>query len=315
MKYLIEADVEGETAIQQTTSLKYGKREYIFHRNDKGFLVKITIITPAPDPSRFYTELQIGENPGITLGTDQELHKQLLSELQQMEGLLAFHFRVSRIRWDTARSESVAETDEERGLGAYRIQTTRFIPEWRAGELKPEALCDLMDQLIEYQNLVVPLSFWRNGNTDLRSFRFINAFFNFYFVLEGWYANGKTQKDQVRKQFTRSGQLKQIIGQILPEHLDSGRSPSQLLQALERRKLNSDVNGIIDLLIDTRGEVHHFSERSTRLQGTPLNHDDYEEVAFLAGHIATETLRNRLANEKIPASRRESMQSKDAIGQ
>lgn len=314
MKYLIEANVEGETAIQHTTPLKYGEREYTFHRDDKGFLTKITIIAPAPDSSRFYAQFRMGENPGITLGADQELHKQLLSDLQQMEGLLAFHFRVSRIRWDTVRSESVAETDEERGLSAYGIQTTRSIPDWRAGELKPEALRCLMDRLIENRDLIVPLSFWRDGNADLRSFRFINAFSNFYFVLEGWYANGKTQNDQVRKQFTRSGQLKQIIGQILPEHLDNGRSPSQLLQALERKKLNPDIGGVIDFLIDTRGEVHHFSERSTRLQGTPLNHDDYEEVAFLTGHIATETLRNRLTNEKTLADRQESAQSKGAIG-
>ncbi len=303
MKYLIEADVEGETAIQETTSLKHGEREYIFHRNDKGLLAKIIVIAPAPDPSRFYTELRMGENPGITLGSDQELRKQLLSELQEMEGLLSFHFRVSRVRWDTARSESVAETDEERDLGAYGIQTTRVIPEWRAAELKPEALQYLMERLLEHPGLVVPLSFWRDGNTDLHSFRFINAFFNFYFVLEGWYANGKTKNEEVRKQFTRSGQLKQIIARILPEHLDNGRSPSQLLQVFARQKLSPDVNGVIDLLIATRGEVHHFSERSTRPQGTPLNHDEYEEVAFLAGHIATETLRNRFVNKAIQTGR------------
>ncbi|MGA8030600.1 MAG: hypothetical protein WB992_25935 [Bryobacteraceae bacterium] len=76
----------------------------------------------------------------------------------------------------------MAETDEGRGLGAYGIQTTRLIPEWRAGELRPEALQYLMERLVEDPGLVVPLSFCRDGNTDLRSFRFINAFFNF--VLE-----------------------------------------------------------------------------------------------------------------------------------
>ncbi len=295
MKYLIEADVEGEIALQETTSILHREREYIFHRDDRGFLTKITIFAPAPDPSRFYTEFRIGENPGITLGSDRGLRTELLSDLQQIEGLLAFRFKVSRIRWDTARSESVAETEEERGLGAYSLQMTRSIPDWRAGELTAQAAEKLTERIVDHPELTVPLSFWREGNNDLHSFRFINAFFNFYFVLEGHYANGKTGNDEVQRQFMRSDQLKGIVSRILPAHLNNGVTPNALMEALERSRLDSSVNGVITLLIKTRGEVHHYSERSTRLQGNPLNQENYAAVAFLAGHIATDTLRERLA--------------------
>lgn len=287
--------MEGETALRQTTSLVYRGREYIFHRNDRGFLTRITIVASAPNPSRFYSEFRMGDNPGITLGSDGGLRTELLSDLQQIEGLLAFHFKVSRVRWDTARSESVAETEEERGLGAYSLQTTRSIPDWRSGELTPQAAEKLTERSVEHPQLTVPLSFWREGNNDLHSFRFINAFFNFYFVLEGRYANGKTGNDEVQKQFMRSDQLKGIISRILPAHLNNGVTPNALMQALERSRLDLTTDGVITLLIKTRGEVHHYSERSTRPQGNPLNQENYAAVAFLAGHIATDTLLERLA--------------------
>lgn len=295
MKYLIEADVEGETTLQETTSFKHREREYIFHRDDRGLLTKITIVAPAPDPSRFYTEFRTGENPSITLGSDRGLRTELLSDLQQIEGLLAFHFKVSRIRWDTARSESVAETEEERGLGAYSLQSMRLVPDWRAGALTAKAADELTERIVDRPGLTIPLSFWREGNNDLRSFRFINAFFNFYFVLEGHYANGKTGNDEVARQFMRSDQLKRIISRVLPAHLKNGETPNALMQALERSRLDATIGGVLTFLIGTRGEVHHYSERSTRSQGNPLNQENYSAVAFLAGHIATDTLRYRLA--------------------
>lgn len=51
-----------------------------------------------------------------------------------------------------------------------------------------------------------------------------------------------------------------------------------------------DVDGIAYLLVSTRGSLLHFSGSADTSKGTPINHNEFEEIAEVAIRIAGETL-------------------------
>ena len=59
------------------------------------------------------------------------------------------------------------------------------------------------------------MSFWREGSNDFEEGHFINAFYNFYFVLEGMYADGKFKTDPVVAEFKKSAELRQSLGRFV----------------------------------------------------------------------------------------------------
>jgi hypothetical protein len=56
------------------------------------------------------------------------------------------------------------------------------------------SLSELIDVKDRYSSMIVLIAFFREGKNDYIEQKFINAFFNFYFVLEGMFGNGKTKK-------------------------------------------------------------------------------------------------------------------------
>jgi len=295
MRLSLEAEVKSRIVLRETISLRHEDREYIFHRAEDGMFTKISIIAPVPDPTRFYARFGTGQGSAVSMGADMELINRLRGELQDFEGLFALAFNLSSIAWESARRETIAEGDEEIGGGTFAYQRTKRIPGDGPIDVPSEAFARFVERRSRYTGFRVPLSFWREGNNELRSFRSINAFFNFYFVLEGLYANGKTGTNEVRKQLQRSTELQAIITRVLPAHLDIGQLPNPLLRLLTELGEEASVDGVIAMLIKVRGQLHHYSHASTRRQGSPLNHDHYESAAFISGNIATQALHARLS--------------------
>jgi hypothetical protein len=127
-------------------------------------------------------------------------------------------------------------------------------------------------------------SFWREGESDWVAGEFINAFFNYYFVLEGLYGNRKTKNRQIEAEMLKSpGLLAQI------EDFTNGDHPVQHLQQLARMLGVTDAptaSGLVNLLVSTRGTLHHFQNDPKRDQVSPLVHDKYEGIAYLARRLA-----------------------------
>jgi hypothetical protein len=291
VKLSLEADVKSQMLLSETVTVRREDAEYIFHRGEDGTFSKISIISPVPDPSKFYTKLDPRRGGGMVLGTDWNLVERLRGELQDFEGLFALAFNLSSIGWDTAHRQTL--TDDGEQIEGY--QKTMRIP----GGGPIEVPCEAFERFVGLRGYCtefrVPLSFWREGNNELRSLRFINAFFNFYFILEGLYANGKTATVEVKKQFQKSVELNGFIAAALPDHLNVGQLPNPLMQLLTDVREEATVDGVIAMLVTVRGQLHHYSHKSTRRQGSPLSHKHYDAAAFLCGRLATDALRTRLS--------------------
>ena len=148
----------------------------------------------------------------------------------------------------------------------------------------PPLVASLIGKRDKLNYLVIPMSFYREGVRDYDVHRYVSAFFNFYFFLEGLYGGGKTKNPQVLMAFRSSAQFRAAV-QEAHANLDEARmAPNK--SALERMvsALNCDYSpeGLIEFLVMVRGDLHHFSQRSTRPKGHPLNQMQWRAVAFFA---------------------------------
>ena len=145
------------------------------------------------------------------------------------------------------------------------------------------------------QTLTVIESFWREGQNDWLAGKFINGFFNFYFVLEGLYGNRNTQTRLVQKAFKISPELIANIDAFLAEdHPDEALT--QLIKMFEVGNRLPTPEEVIDMLVSTRGKLHHFQNNPNRPQGSPLTHDDYHGICYLALCLAHKALLSRAAS-------------------
>ena len=145
-----------------------------------------------------------------------------------------------------------------------------------------------------YSSLTIPKAFWREGINEFNSFRYINAFYNFYFILEGLYGNRKTKNDGVETEFKKSSEFRELIKWIINEIDSSPKHKDKINKMLKYRNKSLDEEGIIDLIIKTRGSLHHFANTDQIVQGTPFNQNDFESIAWvtlgLANHAITKKI-------------------------
>jgi hypothetical protein len=62
--------------------------------------------------------------------------------------------------------------------------------------------------------------------------------------------------------------------------------------------LNFDEEGIISLIVQVRGNLHHYSQKSSKKKGTPFNQRDFETMAYLLMTICLKTFCYLTTGEK-----------------
>lgn len=291
MKVLGECEVSSNALIDSPVTVTRGTRTYTFLPSARGSIGRIQILAPADRPERFRSELI--PTPGqtadwqMTLNTDEDLLDSIERDFQELEGHMALFLGLTRIRWSEMKWELVFDAPEERtATQVFGFQERRRHREPPV-QVEKKGLEDLVSNIGAHPTLVAPLAFLREGNSDFASFRFINAFFNFYFVLEGLFGNGKTKNPAVEKAFKDSPALVRALTDMLPELKRRDIKVWARLQsecAVFNQALNAE--GAIRLLVRTRGRLHHFSNNPKRREGTPLSQKDFEHAAELARSAA-----------------------------
>ena len=246
--------------------------------------------------------------------SDPELVKSVINDLQCFESTLAVYFPLWSIDWRYATMSVVFEEGDERdptwgSLKKLRISRPQLQP-----ERIPENVFEFASlQAFSSESLVIVQSFWREGRNEVRAGRFINAFFNYYFILEGLYGDGKTRNDAIKAKFKGSVELRSFIGQYLRDKHEESHIEqvgAMLLTAnpnLEFRfETIASPDVFIELLVSTRGKLHHFSNNPNRPEGSPLGHDQYEGIAIFAQYVAHKALlaaARKLRDQALPKHR------------
>lgn len=275
---------------------------------EDGFLKQVRIISAVDDTEKYFyrkTPVRADGSFGVTYGFEDHVKDNLINEMQRIESTLALVGNLKRIHWEKATMEYYGETEAEHAQLDI-MPAWFFIREMNLNfptHIETHTLIELVKGKDVFQPLVVPMSFYREGKAEFSVGRYINAYINFYLVLEGLFANGKWDTTGVIKEFAKSPAFTSIAQRILDDigtnhDLGEGTTKEQMEAELKTRTQPFTVEGLIKLIVKKRGDLHHFSLRSTKQQGTPFNHMQYKTVTFVLLRLASDSLMYYLTEEE-----------------
>jgi len=289
--YRLQLEVEGDVVLDAATCFRVGKFLFETETSQDGRWTRGSAGMRV-DKSRFQTKVGLTAAPGtvsrIVIGADPVIHEMLIRTIQAFESHVSFmtEHALRRLRWDKPTAYWDPETEDEVPL----VQLTKFQEEKylnpRGARVKPDVLAGMGEKSQLLSELAVYKSFFREGSSELESFRHIQAFYDFYFVLEGFYAEGKSAEREVLKAFTANPELTALAEETLRAFTDHDETPS-LRRFLVEERCRWDVEGLLQLLVRLRGRLHHFQPRSPRLQPTPFEQESFRSVALVVLLMAT----------------------------
>lgn len=113
------------------------------------------------------------------------------------------------------------------------------------------------------------------------------SFFNCYFIIEGLYGNGKTKNAAVLQEFKKSQEFVDFTQEVLDSmKVRKPRLYEKIEQQLKAKGKSVTTDAVLELVVMTRGDLHHFQNNPNRPQGTPFRHNEYEAIAFLTRGLA-----------------------------
>jgi hypothetical protein len=308
MKYRLRAQVEGTIYLPKKGSTLEAERngtEYRLESDEEGRVVALSVCKRIPEEiaSKFratatYTP-EARSKAHLEFRVDLPFHNALLAQLQDMESLLAFRWSghpLKRVRWHEAAASLVPENpEEEKQVSFWDISIKRRPPSPKRVIVDPKAFRDLVEHAPRFQVLTVPMGFWREGMNQLERGEFVQAFYSHYFVIEDFFADGKTSEPEVLKAFSRSQEFNEICQEALRVFFESNDEPAKGLRALfSIEGCQLDVPGLQKFLFRIRGRAHHYSGKSSKLQATPFTQEQFRPAALLSMHISTLAISRRI---------------------
>ena len=308
MKLSLECSVEGKIKIGKQFRVVKGSKEYLLIPDDKGWLSKIKIIKKVAEPNKYSTTIGPGEGKVkhvIRIRGDREERVELIRDFQELESILSFETAGSlkSIEWDSPAENFIGETEEEkRQLQVNGLHLKRIYPSY-PGSLDEERFGEIIGSKERYVSLIVPEAFYRVGQNEFTSKRFINAFYNFYFILEDLYGGGKTKNRDIAEGFRNSEEFSKFMGWMIKYLNEPGKQRKYRINIekfCKEEKVAYDIDGLINLLWKVRGNLHHYSSKSSKHKGTPFDHGDFESIAFLTMGLAVRAITQRILEVHQP---------------
>jgi hypothetical protein len=299
MKLSVECEVDSKTKINKEIEIVHRTRKYVFYPNEQGFLARLKIIAEVEQPEKFYSVITLNPSEGVkahfNVKTDLELWKSIINEFQEFESLLGLTYSLKRIQWDTPKRELLFDSEEEKEKAEIYNFKTWFEYRDPPTETSEADLKNIVENKSDFTPLIGAMSFFREGINDKNRFKYINAFFNFYFILEGIYGKGKTKNNQIEREFKNSEEFKVFIAKALQNSQQyKPENYRQLVKMLNDLNKQVDVNSVIELIIKTRGQLHHFTNNPKRPQGTPFFHQEYVAIALLTMEVALHAILSKM---------------------
>lgn len=307
MKFGVVCDVEGKTYLENGMTIESDGMAYIFYITDEGLLKQIRIISEVDDPEQyFYYKSPVNEEGKFTVshGFEPHIKDKLIREMQRLESTLALVGNIKRIYWNKATMEYYPETTEEHARFNI-VPTWFFLHEMSTDDPQPvntETLIHVVESKEQFNPLVVPMAFYREAKTEYSAARYINAFINSYLIIEGLFGNGKFKTNAVIDELNKSAAFKGFVQELLDDigknnDPDEGMTKAQLEAELKAKGQDFTVEGLIKYVVETRGSLHHFSIKSSKAQGTPLNNADYKRLAIVTFALAGTSLSHHLEEQ------------------
>lgn len=282
--------VDSTTELSSEYRFVFDQKEVTFapsiNEQGRSVVSEIAIAKRIPESAKFKTAVTLpgpeGTAAEIRVEGAEELEEELKEDLQFLESLLSLSM-VTKVRWESPDRSFVPETEtERRNLAVYSFRAWQFYPKVYM-PLKTHLLNDRVNRLRE---LTVPLAFFREGVRSFFDFNYITSFQNFYFVIEGFYAEGEYKNQE--KLFTGNGELCGYAKMAFPQIT---RIWDKLEPFFTFYKLDKTPESFLRLAVKIRHRVHHYFHGGAPEEyfGNPLSQDFYQPIALgmnlLCAHV------------------------------
>lgn len=318
MKYSIEATVEGELFLEDpnvTVAIDRPDVRYEFRSDEKARLTTIAVISTMSDAAAVTSHATFGPKPDdprqappLTVDVDHDADVAARRHLLTVESVLSYatddgNPLIGVNAWEGAMI-LMPETPEERArVQIDRISVKRTVRR-RPSTVTQRFLADVIVGTGRYGDLIEPMAFLRDGTNRQLAGEFIQAFYAYYFIIEGLYAGGRSSGPEILKSFAES-QLFAVTCQTVVNSYFGPNTPRKK-QVSVLRPLMTDyrcpetAEGLQRFLVRMRQQLHHFSRRSTKLQPHPFNQQAFEPLADLTRFVAKVSIeRERLKIESL----------------
>ena len=287
MKYQIEVEVEADAICERLFEVRINEY-FVEPLVDDDRKLRALLLSTAVDNYSSYLPT-VGRDPSTDMLTftirDGELAHRLIDMAQHIEAIGSFWLGISKVYWERPIRRWIGDTSEE-------LDLLKTLPnEWKETrnekdlnlKVTPEILGSIIANRSLHANLTLPMSFYREGSNDFKRGYYANAFVNFYFYLDDLYGAGATKNKQVEERLKKSVHVRAAVKEAIEELERPGPSENldQVMSFLREDRKQLTVDGVIELIVQIRGNLAHFSQKSTKRKGHAFNQFDFRGVAYL----------------------------------
>lgn len=272
-------------------SLVYQKGNWVYRFHGSGTFASAISVTIKDVPQEYWPEVASNPQPGVRAHINlRDPHGPfIIHDVLNIASLLG-PFGVHDVETDSVKIGWVPQSKEEAAALPITNSERSFSspspnPE---GPLPPDLIARCIIGARQSDENQIPLSFFRRGMEDIHNRRYIEAFYDFYFIFETLFANGKTDTKKVLKEYLSSGEFCRNA-----EILFSDPRVESCLKHIDARKFTQvigpkDKETLFKYLILTRGKLHHHHMKQSQktLKWDPKNQKDYYFEAALANELA-----------------------------
>lgn len=280
MRYRIRTVVEGSSSIEGELEFDCGRHRFRLGAGENRRIVWIEVEVQVADYQEYLPRLtRVSENQWSLVSAPNPHHQDLIDLLQYVESIGAFWLGIRRLHWENPEADWVPESNEEKEqIHVRNLRVSRKYPT-PPTPVGAKLIGEVLDRRSTHQYLTIPMAFFREGMNEFEQFRYIQAFFNFYFFLESLFGRGG-KNQRVIEHFIASPSLCNATAEALA-FLQGEHSRWERLKQHVTHDGHPSVEVTLASVVDLRGRLHHFSIGNTRLQGHPLNHREFEWCAYL----------------------------------
>lgn len=295
MLYKIAVKVEADAFANSSYQIKIDNYLVEVGIDERNRVVELCVSMKVTNYKDFLPSVGVDPANGLTtiFMQDSPLLYMLTRLAQHIEALGSFWFGIKKVYWDRPKRSWIPENEDEAKALETSINDYQEQPVEKSdfAEMSPEMLHSLLQNKINQEYLVLPMSFYREGCNDFNSRRYTTAFINFYFYLDDLYGEGNTKNHKIKEKFKSSLHIKKAIAQVIQDFKEPNNSDNllQIKRFLHEEKYDLSIEGIIDLIVQVRGNLSHFSQKSTKKKGHPLNQDEFRTMAYLLMSICVYT--------------------------
>lgn len=286
MRYRHTFEVRSHTELAQTLHFTHQGLRFRLVETGRRFTKLIvetgSVVIPLPTVKQPTLEKQ----PRFTVPSDPFLDV-VIEEVRAIRGALAL-WGVVDIDVDQPLREFLPETPEE--TAACQITSIRY---QRRDREKLPILPNTTDLLIrcivsrgKLAPYEVPLEFQRRGLDDRHRDQYVEAIFNFFFVLEYLFAGRKFRTAQVVENFLASAELRAGLAEARSTFLATVQSEDSARRFREKYGDRSDE--VVQAIVELRGKLHHQSIKRTNWH--PALQKEFEMDADFLGAVCQSVL-------------------------